>query len=234
MLVNDHNNMHQILDLTKFASILQVAEHYESVVATDVSESQLKLATPHPKINYRLTPTSMTDDELVELIGGENSVDLITVAQGVHWFDLPRFYSVATRLLRKPGGIIAVWGYNDVIVSPEFDAVQYRLHATTLPFWKYPYIQHIFDSYEALPFPFENVGMGSEGEPLKLEMPKTTSFEGIIRMFKSWSAIVTAREKGVELLPESLVRELETAWGGSDLVRSVVYKAFMIAGKVRV
>ncbi|KAL9809965.1 hypothetical protein AtNW77_Chr5g0094441 [Arabidopsis thaliana] len=65
-------------------------------------------------------------------------------------------------------------------------------------------------------------------------MPKTTSFEGIIRMFKSWSAIVTAREKGVELLPESLVRELETAWGGSDLVRSVVYKAFMIAGKVRV
>lgn len=53
-------------------------------------------------------------------------------------------------------------------------------------------------------------------------------------MFKSWSAIVTAREKGVDLLPESLVSELETAWGGADVIRTVVYKAFMIAGKVSV
>lgn len=222
------------LAFDKLSPCKQVADHYERVIATDESESQLKVATPHPKIDYRHTPSSMTDDELVELIGGENSVDLITVAQGVHWFDLPRFYAVATRVLRKPGGIIAVWGYNDVLVTPEFDAVQYRFHAQTLPYWKYPNIQHIFDSYEALPFPFESVGMGSEGKPLKLEMPKTTSFEGIIRMIKSWSAIVTAKEKGVDLLPESLVRELETAWGGPDLIRPVVYKAFMIAGKVRV
>lgn len=212
----------------------QVADHYERVVATDVSESQLRFATTHPKIDYRHTPSTMTDDELVELIGGEDSVDLITVAQAVHWFDLPRFYAVAKRVLRKPGGVIAVWGYNDVVVSPEFDAVQYRFHAQTRPYWKYPNIQHVFDAYEALPFPFESVGMGSEGEPLKLEMPKTTSFEGIVRMFKSWSAVVTAKEKGVDLLTESLVSELETAWGGSDVIRTVVYKAFMIAGKVSV
>lgn len=218
----------------EFRRVEQVADHYERVIATDISEPQLKLATPHPKIDYRHTPSTMTDDELVELIGGESSVDLITVAQAVHWFDLSRFYAVAKRVLRKPGGIIAVWGYNDVVVSPEFDEVQYRFHAQTLPYWKYPNIQHVFDAYGALPFPFESVGMGSEGEPLMLEMPKTTSFEGIVRMFKSWSAIVTAREKGVELLPESLVRELETAWGGADLIRNVVYKAFMIAGKVSV
>ncbi|VVB12673.1 unnamed protein product [Arabis nemorensis] len=82
---------------------LAVADHYERVIATDLSESQLKLATPHPKIDYRHIPSSMTDDELVELIGGENSVDLITVAQAVHWFDLPKFYAIAKRVLRKPG-----------------------------------------------------------------------------------------------------------------------------------
>ncbi|CAH8357439.1 unnamed protein product [Eruca vesicaria subsp. sativa] len=213
---------------------LAVADHYERVIATDVSESQLKFATPHPRIDYRHTPSSMTDDELVELIGGDSSVDLITVAQGVHWLDLARFYAVATRVLRKPGGIIAVWGYNDVAVSPEFDAVQYRFHAETLPYWKYPEIQHVFDAYEALPFPFESVGMGAEGRPLKLEMAKTTSFGGIVRMFKSWSALVTAKEKGVDLLPESLVSELESAWGGAEVIRTVVYKAFMIVGKVSV
>ncbi|KFK25364.1 hypothetical protein AALP_AA8G103700 [Arabis alpina] len=230
--LTDHNHSAWDAATGNGQAALAVAEHYERVIATDVSESQLNLATPHPKINYHHTPSSMTDDELVELIGGENSIDLITVAQAIHWFDLPKFYTIANRVLRKPNGIIAVWGYNDVVVTPEFDAVQYRFHAKTLPYWKYPNIQHIFDSYEALQFPFESVGMGLEGKPLKLEMVKTTSFEGILRMFKSWSAIVTAKEKGVELLTESLVKELEDAWGGSKLIRTVVYKAFMIVGKI--
>jgi hypothetical protein len=31
------------------------------------------------------------------------------VAEAVHWFDLPAFYGV---VLRRPSGVIAVWGYN--------------------------------------------------------------------------------------------------------------------------
>ncbi|XP_010526986.1 PREDICTED: putative methyltransferase DDB_G0268948 [Tarenaya hassleriana] len=213
---------------------LSIAEHYDRVIATDVSESQLKLAMPNPKVVYHHTPPSMTDDELVDLIGGENSVDLITVAQAVHWFDLPRFYALATRLLRKPSGVIAVWCYSDVVVNQEFDAVLKRFHTETLPFWKYPNIQYLFDAYKTLPFPFEGVGMGSEGEPMELEMPTTTAFEGIVRMLRSWSAVVAAKDKGFDLLSENVVRELETAWGGSRLVRNVVYKAFMLAGRVRV
>jgi len=137
------------------------------------------------------------------------------------------------RLLRKPGGIIAVWGYNDVEVSPDFDRVFSRFHETTIPHWD-PRIQHIFNGYKTLPFPFEEVGLGSEGAPLELEIPKTVSFEGFLGMVKSWSAIVTAKEKGVELLSEEVVKELENAWGGSNLVRSVVYKAFMLVGRVKV
>ncbi|KAG5241894.1 Methyltransferase type [Salix suchowensis] len=49
----------------------------------------------------------------------------------------------------------------------------------------------------------------------------------------SWSAVVTAKEQGVDLLSQSVVQELETAWGGSKLVRSVIAKAFMLAGKVK-
>lgn len=211
--------------------LYQVAEHYEKVIGSDVSENQLKCAVQHPRVQYIQTPLSLSEDELVALIGGEGCVDLVTVAQAVHWFDLPNFYSTVTRLLRKPGGgILAVWGYNDIVVSPTFDPVMKSFHDTTLPYWN-PNIKHIFDGYHTLPFPFENVGLGSQGNPLSLDIPKHLSFEGFIGMLKSWSAVITAKEKGVDLLSEDVVKDMESAWGGPKLVRSVVYKAFMLAGK---
>ncbi|KAJ0672584.1 putative trans-aconitate 3-methyltransferase [Helianthus annuus] len=209
-----------------------VAEHYEQVIGTDVSEAQLKLAKSHPRVRYLHTPLSLPDDELVKLIGGENCVDLVTVAQAVHWFDLPRFYSVVNRVLRKPDGVLAVWGYNDFAITPEIDAALKRFHDTTIPYWN-KNINYVFDGYRTLPFPFDSIGLGSEGSPLTLDIPKELSFEGILGMLKSWSAVVTARERGVELLPENVVSELEHVWGGSKLVRRVVYKGFMLAGKVR-
>ncbi|CAH8315382.1 unnamed protein product [Eruca vesicaria subsp. sativa] len=211
-----------------------IAEHYDRVIATDVSETMLNLGKPHPKVTYHHTPSSMTEDETVDLIGGENSVDLITVATAVHWFDLPKFYAIANRLLRKPGGIIAVWSYNtDMAVSPEFDSVMARFNEKTTPYWKFPECRYFVDGYKSLPFPFENVGLGLEGKPMELEMQKTVSFEGFLRILRSWSAIGAAKEKGVELLSEDVVKELEMAWGGSELVRTIVYKTFMLAGAVR-
>jgi hypothetical protein len=197
-----------------------------------VSDAQLKLAMPHPRVRYLHTPLSITDDELMALIGGENSVDLVTVAQAVHWFDLPKFYSLVTRLLSKPGGVIAVWGYNDIVVSPIFYPIMKRFHDTTLPYWN-PNIQYVFDAYKTLPFPFESVGAGSEGKPLLLDIPKELSFEGFLSLLRSWSSVTTAKDQGVDLLSESVVKEFESAWGGPRLVRSVIYKGFMLAGKVR-
>jgi hypothetical protein len=37
----------------------------------------------------------------------------------------------------------------------------------------------------------------------------------------------------VNLLSEEVVRELESAWGGPELVRTVNYKSYMLAGKVK-
>lgn len=139
-----------------------VAGHYEHVIGTDVSEAQLKCAIPHPRVRYLHSPLSLPDDELVDLIGGEGSVDLVTIAQAVHWFDLPSLYSIVTRALRKPGGVFAIWGYNDIMVSPTFDPIMKLFHDTTLPYWN-PKIQSLFDGYRTLPFPFESVGWERRG-----------------------------------------------------------------------
>ncbi|KAJ6378034.1 hypothetical protein OIU78_028294 [Salix suchowensis] len=136
----------------------------------------------------------MSDDEIISLIGGENSVDLVTVAQAVHWFDLPRFYSLVARLLRKPGGVLAVWCYNGAAVSPAFDSALKRFHDSTLPFW-HADAQLVFEGYKRLPFPFESVGLGSEGKPLELDMPKELSFDGFLKMVSSWQQSLQRRNK---------------------------------------
>ncbi|KAL3729020.1 hypothetical protein ACJRO7_033592, partial [Eucalyptus globulus] len=76
-----------------------VAQNYDRVITTDVSAAQLKCAMQHPRVHYVHTPIPISNDEIMTLIGGENSVDLMTVAQAVHWFDLPNFYSLLTHLL---------------------------------------------------------------------------------------------------------------------------------------
>lgn len=212
--------------------LCQVAEYYDQVIATDVSEAQLKHALQHPRVKYLHTPLSLSNDELLTMLGGEDSIDLVTVAQAVHWFDLPSFYSLVTRLLRKPGGALAVWTYNDIVVSPTFDPIMKQFHDTTLPFWN-PEIQYVFDGYKTLPFPFESIGLGSEGKPMPLDIPKELSFDMFLGMLRSWSAVTTAKEQGVDLLNEGIVKKFENAWGGTKLVRSVIYKAFLLAGKVK-
>ncbi|KAI3435467.1 uncharacterized protein J3R85_006076 [Psidium guajava] len=210
---------------------LGVAEHYEQVIATDISEAQLSFAMPHPRVRYMHTPQSMTEDEMVALIGGENRVDLITVATAVHWFDLPKFYKLAKRLLRKPGGILAVWAYNDLVVSPEIYTISKRLREKSLQFW-HADAKYVIEGYRNLPFPFESVGLGHEGKPMQLEIPKELLFEGYLKFLKSSSAFAFAKEQGVDLLSEEVIEELESSWGGPTMVKTVTYKAFMLAGTV--
>ncbi|KAI4378823.1 hypothetical protein MLD38_016252 [Melastoma candidum] len=209
-----------------------VAEHYQQVIATDISEAQLSYAMPHPRVRYVHTPTTMTDDEMVVLLGGEGSVDLITVATAAHWFDLPKFYALAKRVLRKPGGVIAVWGYNRMEVNPEFEKVEARLHKAVTEFWHPDSRRLIMEGYRTIPFPFESIGLGKEGEPLQLSIPKELSFQGLLKVAESSSIITKAKEDGLKLLSEEVVAELEAAWGGRDVVRTVNYKAFMLVGTV--
>ncbi|XP_010504207.1 PREDICTED: uncharacterized protein LOC104781277 [Camelina sativa] len=209
-----------------------LVEHYENVVATDINEEQLKRAIKHSRISYHHTPiTIMSEDEMVALIGGENSVDLIVAAQAVHFFDLTTFYNVAKRVLRKEGGLIAVWVYNDIIISPEVDPIMKRLVDSTLPY-RTPIMNLAFDGYKTLTFPFESIGMGSEGEPITLNIPHKLSLKGFIGFLRSWQPAMKAKEKGVELINEDLITKFEEAWGDENQVKDVFYKAHMLVGKI--
>lgn len=47
----------------------------------------------------------------------DSSVDLITASAAAHWFDMPRFWAAAARVL-KPGGTVALWTVGDFKIHP--------------------------------------------------------------------------------------------------------------------
>src|SRR5580765_3867958 len=62
-----------------------LAEHFAHVFATDVSAEQIAAARPHARVRYSVAPAEKSGLE-------SQSVDLVTVAQALHWFDVEAFY----------------------------------------------------------------------------------------------------------------------------------------------
>ncbi|KAJ6397842.1 hypothetical protein OIU77_018788 [Salix suchowensis] len=54
---------------------------------------------------------------------------------------------------------------------------------------------YAYECYKTLPFPFESVGVGCEGQPLELDMPREMSFERLLKLLSSASAVNTAKEQ---------------------------------------
>jgi hypothetical protein len=64
---------------------------------------QVKKAPVVPNVEFRVGEAEATGLP-------DESADCVSVAQALHWFNLPVFYGEAHRVLR-PGGVLAAWGY---------------------------------------------------------------------------------------------------------------------------
>src|SRR6201999_343775 len=85
-----------------------------------------------------------------------NSVDLITVATAAHWFNHDEFYKEVQRVA-KPDAIIAVWAYAEANISPETDKLmEWFMYDYLADYWP-PGRWYIRESYETLPFPFQQI-----------------------------------------------------------------------------
>jgi SAM-dependent methyltransferase len=198
---------------------LGLAERFARVIATDASAQQLTLAMPHPNVEYR--------QALAEESGlASGSVDLVTVATAVHWFDFDRFYAEVERVL-APGGALAVWAYNLARVSPEVDVLIDRLAREIVgPYWP-PERRWVDEEYRTLPFPFAEVAV----PPLWIE--EQWAFDRFAPYFRTWSATARYREATGRDPVADLLPELERAWGDPAQVRTVRWPVMMRAGRPR-
>lgn len=176
----------------------QLAAHFRAVVATDASAAQLREATPLPNVRYAVARAEESQLE-------SGSCDLVTVAQALHWLDLPRFYAEAKRVL-KPRGVLAVWSYSHVHVDAAIDPVVNDFYVEKIGrFWP-PERRHVDARYRDLPFPFDEI----PAQEWEIREPFTR--EQFVGYVTTWSAVKQAREKtGGDPLPE-FVAALSRVW----------------------
>lgn len=195
-----------------------LARVFERVVGTDPSAEQIAQAVAADNIEYRVEAA-----EAPSL--AERSVDLVVVAQALHWFDLPRFYAGVDRVLAD-NGAVAVWSYGLSQVARDVDAVFLRLYDAWLgKFWP-PERHHIENGYADLEFPFTPVAdVPDFAMTCEWTLPQFLAYLG------TWSATQRyAKATGVDPI-ERIAPEFEEAWGDPAMVRTVRWPLVLRVGR---
>ena len=175
-----------------------LAPFFDNVVATDASDRQIASAEPHPKIEFRVASAEVSGI-------GAASVDLITVAQALHWFDIERFFEEACRVL-KPGGILVVWAYERCHLSSECSEVIEKIFAEVESYWP-PERDIVEGHYRDVMMPMPEIAVG----PFEIRLAWTA--DEMLSYMRTWSA--TQRYMKVNGSdPVALYeQELQQRWG---------------------
>jgi len=203
-----------------------LSEYFEQVIASDASKEQIENAQHRDNIQYEVFPaegTSLAD----------NSVDLITIAQALHWFNLDDFYKEAKRVLRRDGddgsvgGVIAAWAYGVHSVSPEIDNITHLLYEDILgSYW--PKERKIVENkYKGIPFPFQEI----DTPAFQIELD--WSLSELLCYVYTWSSVQKYIQKNNADPIKEVYHNLAAAWGEKNTwhKRKVVWPIYMRAGR---
>lgn len=209
-----------------------LASTYKSVIGTDTSNKQLEYAPKLPNIRYECTSPIISMSELEAKIGTESSIDLVTVAQALHWFDHDTFYNQVKWILKKPNGVIAAWCYTIPEIDDQFDPIFQKFYTESKPYWDS--LRELVDNkYTGIEFPFEPVDGCDHTGPFEFRSEKLMNLDEFCMYIRSWSAYQTAKEKGVELLNDGVIKEFTRVWNGDENgLKSVMYPVYLRIGKV--
>jgi SAM-dependent methyltransferase len=188
---------------------------FDRVVATDASEKQIANAEPHEHVEYRVAPAENSGIKSA-------TVDLIMVAQALHWFDLDRFYTEARRVL-TPNGVLAASAYNLLHIEPAIDEVVNRYYFQIVgPFW--PPERKLIEQFANLPFPFHEI------DPPKFEVTAQWNLDHLVGYLRTWSSTQRFIAAKAEDPVKQISDELRRTWGNPRQKRRVIWPLILRVG----
>ncbi|MCB9704395.1 MAG: methyltransferase domain-containing protein [Myxococcales bacterium] len=198
---------------------LALAERFEEVVATDASAEQLAEAPAHPRVRYRCERAEQSSLEA-------GSVDLVTIAAALHWFDRSAFFAEVRRVAR-PGALFAAWSYGAVVrASPAIDAVVERYaHEVLADHWP-PEFHHIRTTYREIELPFAEVAMPE----LAIEVEWGPG--DLLGWLETWSGAAAFRRREGRAPTRAIHEALARAWGDPARAREIRLPIFFRVGRV--
>jgi SAM-dependent methyltransferase len=194
-----------------------LASKFRHVIATDASEKQIKNAARHERIDYRVVTAEKSGID-------SGKIDIITVAQALHWFALDLVYAEAKRVL-KPQAVLAVWGYNLLRITPDIDNLINRFYEEIVgPYWP-PERRVIEKGYPHLAFPF------AEMDPPQFRMEAYWSLERLLGYLRTWSATQRFIAENHKDPIAVIVSDLQDLWGGPEGARIIIWPLTIRVGR---
>jgi SAM-dependent methyltransferase len=197
-----------------------LCKYFKNVIASDASKGQLEYQFNRNNIMYEMFPAEKADIR-------DNSVDLITVAQAAHWFDLDKFYREVTRI-SKSNGVLAIWSYGMDKIDNDINKISERLNVGGDILGRYwpRETNYVKDDYKTIPFPFKEIPAP------KFEMTVNWNLDDLVCYMQTWSAVKRfSMEK--KFNPLSLImEELERLWGKRDKRKVVKWVINLRVGKI--
>ena len=195
-----------------------LAPHFDLVIATDPSQAQIAHRAAAEGVHYAV----MTAEASAL---SRRSVDLITVAQALHWFDLPAFYAEARRTL-TPGGVLGVWTYGLLTIEPLIDERLRRFHAIEVGAYWPPERALVDRGYADIPFPFDELAAP------RFDMAAEWTLAQFSGYLETWSAVAAYRRARGNSPVAGFIESIRELWGAPDERRPVRWPLAMRAGRL--
>ena len=195
-----------------------LARYFRRVIATDASAEQIAQATPAAGVEYRVATAESSGLPAA-------SVQAVTVAQALHWFDHDRFYAEVRRVT-VPQGVIAAWSYGACSAGPDVESALREFEEGTVGAYWHPARRWVDEGYRTIPFPFAELPAPT------FQLRVRWNLRQLGLYLSSWSAVSAyRRERGEDPVPRFL-DSIRTQWGAPDQVRDVSWPLALRVGRI--
>lgn len=181
----------------------ELAKHFKKVIATDISEAQIRNALAAENIEYHVCPAEKTPF-------ADNQFDLVTVAQAYHWLNWKKFKLELTRV-SKPGGVIAVWMYSKVTTGSEEinEAINHFYSNVVGDYWDKE-TKFVDKEYETIDFEYEHL------PSREFSIEASWNQEDLLGYIASWSAVAKFIQKnGYSPMP-FISKKMNEVWNSVE------------------
>ncbi len=194
-----------------------LANHFEQVIANDISEEQLSFAPEKANITYLNKPAGHSGLP-------SNTFDLITIAQAIHWLNFEQFYDEVRRTARK-NALLAVIGYGMVRLDQKSNLIIDDLYEEAFGTYFSKNRKYLDDRYRNIPFPFDEIPSPD------FEITYKWSLDHLEGYFNSWSAIQKIKAEQSKNPTDKAIQRIRQKLGNPGRVE-VTFPVFMRLGKI--
>lgn len=195
----------------------ELANTFDNVFATDISQSQISNALQADNIFYSVQRAEETcfDNQLF---------DLIVVAQAVHWFDFEKFYAEVKRTA-KENALFCIIGYGRIKISEQIDQVITNFYTDIIGKYWDKERKYIDENYTTIPFPFREI------QTPNFVNKQHWNLEHLIGYLNTWSAVKHfIKQNGYNPI-DKLQLEIEPLWNNKE-EKEIAFPLFLRIGKI--